>query len=291
MPDHLLRGCPALLGLLCWAGSALAHQPVMDMAPRWEGGFGAQLRHEYRYSDDVLDGDSDASNPLGRERRVNTTWLEGVYTWRREVRATLKIPWIDQSRVSSINGVRTRQKGSGVGDIVFAVPLKKYFNFSRSTMNVGLTPNLRIPTGSTKDDYPVGDGSWDPGLGLSLSAENADFYLLAEGFYWWNTPGRRSIARGDQLGFDLNLGWHPLHDNARNLGAFVMANFEARHEEKGRDTGGTTGGTRLAVGPVLVGYWENWMLRGEITVPVYENVFGTQVSHGVLYNIGLGAAF
>lgn len=281
----------SLLALVLLSSAADAHQPVMDMAPRWEGGFGAQLRHEFRTSDDVLDGDRDASNPLGRERRVHTTWLEAVYTWQRAVRATVKIPYVDQSRVSSIAGVRTRQEGNGIGDVVFALPLKKYVNLARSTMNVGLTPSLRVPTGSTRDDYPVGDGSWDPGLSVSLSAENADAYLLAEVFYWWNTPGRRSISRGDQVGFDFNLGWHPVHDNARNLGAFVMANFEARHEEKGRDTGGTTGGTRLSLGPVLVGYWENVMLRAEVTVPVYEKVFDTQVSHGILFNLGAGITF
>jgi len=55
----------------------------MDMAPRWEGGFGFQVRNEYRSSDKLLSGDDDVSNPQGRERTVNTTWLEGVYTFKR----------------------------------------------------------------------------------------------------------------------------------------------------------------------------------------------------------------
>ena len=60
-----------------------AHQPVMDMAPRWEDGWGFQVRNEHRFSDELLSGDSEVSNPQGRERRVNTTWLEGVYTFKR----------------------------------------------------------------------------------------------------------------------------------------------------------------------------------------------------------------
>ena len=48
-----------------------AHQPVMDMAPRWEDGWGFQLRHEYRWSDDLMKGDSDVSNPSGRKRRIH----------------------------------------------------------------------------------------------------------------------------------------------------------------------------------------------------------------------------
>jgi hypothetical protein len=50
-----------------------AHQPVMDMAPRWKGGYGFQVRQELRFSDTLLDGASEIDNPLGRKRRVNTT--------------------------------------------------------------------------------------------------------------------------------------------------------------------------------------------------------------------------
>ena len=69
-----------------------AHQPVMDMAPRWEGGYGFQVRHTYRYSDKLILKDDKLSNPLGFERKVHTTWLEGVYTFERSKRITVKIP-------------------------------------------------------------------------------------------------------------------------------------------------------------------------------------------------------
>ena len=59
--------------------------------------------------------------------------------------------------------------GRGIGDAIFALPLKKYWNLEKSTMNLGLTPQIRVPTGSTSDSYPVGDGSWDMGLSASFS--------------------------------------------------------------------------------------------------------------------------
>lgn len=37
----------------------------MDMAPRWEEGYGFQVRYENFGSDDLMDGDSEISNPLG----------------------------------------------------------------------------------------------------------------------------------------------------------------------------------------------------------------------------------
>jgi len=282
----------ALLAVLLCTGAAGAHQPVMDMAPRWEGGFGVQVRHEYRFSKDLLEEDDRVSNGLGREKRVHTTWLEGIYTFKREIRATLKIPFVVQERVAGVQGSARRHRGVGLGDVIVGVPLRKYWNLSGWTANVGLTPSLRVPTGSVSADYPVGDGSWDVGLSTSLSAESVFWYSLIDLFWWTNTPGRKGIDPGDEYGMDLNLGIHPFHDNAHNLGAFVMLDVRARHQERGQDDlGDPTGGSRLSLGPVLVGYWRNLMLRGEVAFPVYERVFGTQVARGTEFNLGLGVAF
>lgn len=268
-----------------------AHQPVMDMAPRWEGGWGFQVRNEYRFSDELLSGDSDVSNPLGRERRVNTTWLEGVYTFKRELRVTAKIPWVEQSRVSVLGGARVEQTGSGIGDSILGLQLKHYYNREASTGNFGLTPSIRFPTGSTSDAYPVGDGSWDVGVSASFSAEMASLYQFYDLFYWHNTKGKRGINRGDEFGLDVNVGVHPYHNNRHNLGIFLMGDLSGRYEGRGKDTAGTTGGKRISLGPVLVGYWSNLMLRAELKFPVYESVWGTQVARGTDFNIGLGVTF
>ena len=289
-----MRGSSALgAACLLWAlaAPAAAHQPVMDMAPRWEDGFGFQVRHEWRHADDVIDRGGKAPNPDGGERRVHTTWFEGIYTFQREVRATFKIPYVDQERDASLDGRIVRQSGRGIGDAIFALPLRKYWNLEKSTMNVGLTPQLRVPTGSTSDSYPVGDGSWDMGLSASFSSESFTWYTLLDVFYWNNTPGSSGIHRGNELGVDLNLGYHVFHDPTRNLGGFVMLDAEARYESRGNDTAGTTGGHRVTVGPVLVGYWQNWMLRGEMKIPLRERAFDTQLSRGVLFNVGLGVTF
>ena len=250
-----------LASLLCVSPEAAAHQPVMDMAPRWEDGFGFQIRHEYRASDDLLHGSSDVSNPLDRTRRVRKTWLEGVYTFRRERRLSFKLPWVDQTRDVVRAGSSVRETGRGLGDSIVGLQLKHYYNKAESTGNFGLTPSLRLPTGSTHQDYPVGDGSWDVGLSASFSAEAAHLYQFYDLFYWSNGKGRRGINQGDELGFDVNLGLHPYHDNPTNTGVFVMLDVSARYEGRGKDGSGTTGGRRLSLGPVLVWYRNNLMLR------------------------------
>jgi hypothetical protein len=97
-----MKPVPVLTILLCVglinAPEIFAHQPVMDMAPRWQKGYGGQVRYESHYSDKVLNGDNEVDNPLGRDRWVHTTWFEGVYTFKREVRATFKLPFVYQTR-------------------------------------------------------------------------------------------------------------------------------------------------------------------------------------------------
>lgn len=289
VPRWLVMG---VLGSLAIGPAAWAHQPVMDMAPRWKDGYGGQVRHTWRGSDTLKNGDSEVANPAGRKKRVNTTWLEGVYTFSRAARVTFKLPWIDQSRVSvSSSGARLRQTDSGWGDLILGVPLKRYSNRDGVTTNLGITPSIRVPTGSTTADFPVGDGSTDFGLSTSYSRETTMTYQLYELFYWANTRGSKGIAEGDQVGLDVNVGLHPYHSNATNSGVFVMWDVSTRYKDRGVDTGGTTGGTRISTGPILVLYRKNVMFRAEYRVPVYENVNGTQTSFGPDISVGLGITF
>jgi hypothetical protein len=288
---RITSGAILLVALLAVASVADAHQPVMDMAPRWAGGFGLQARYEARVSDKILDGDDKVSSGSKREHVVHTTWLEGIYTWKREARLTFKLPIIDQERDALVDGKRIKQRGSGLGDLIVGVPLRNYWNFKSSTANIGLTPSLRAPTGGTSNSYPTGDGSWDFGLSASASAENVFWYGLVDLFWWKNSGGKSGIDEGDEVGIDINLGIHPLHDNEKNLGAFLMLDFETRWEKRGVDTAGATGGRRTTLGPVLVGYWNNIMVRAEAKFPVAENVKGRQFSRGVVTNIGVGVTF
>ena len=160
-----------IFGSLWFAAAAgvLGHQPVMDMAPRWAGGYGVQLFQVHSIADDLRHGELTLPNPHQLGSRVDTTSLEGVYTFRREFRITAKVPYVDKSRQWLQDGKVIRQDGQGLGDIIIGTPIKKYVNKKGYTYNLGLTPNLRLPTGSTGDDWAVGNGSWDAGLSLNYS--------------------------------------------------------------------------------------------------------------------------
>ena len=273
------------------AETVKAHQPVMDMAPRWEDGYGFQIRQEYRSSDELFSGDSEVDNPFGRDKTVSTTWLEGIYTFKREVRLSIKIPYRDLERTVLRNGVAVRETGSGLGDIIIGVPLKSYTNQESATSNIAFTPSIRLPTGSTNDDFPVGDGSTDYGVSFSASFETANLYQYYDLFYWKNGEGKRDIQQGDEIGFDANVGWHPYHDNQTNEGVFLMWDVSARYEKRGQSTAGVTGGKHISTGPVFVYYQGGMMLRAEYKYPLYEDVYDTQLSHGQEFNIGIGLVF
>lgn len=104
------------------SAAAQAHQPVMDMAPRWEGGYGVQTR--VTHANDQTE-----------------TWLEGVYTFKPSLRMTLKVPYA----------------GGELGNAILAMPLKRYKNKGAFTSNWGLTPSVRMPTGQG-DDWDAGLG-------------------------------------------------------------------------------------------------------------------------------------
>ena len=63
---------PLLFCLLIVLVPAHAHQPVMDMAPRWDDGYGFQLRHERFGSDELMQG----SDRIEMRRACNNGLVE-----------------------------------------------------------------------------------------------------------------------------------------------------------------------------------------------------------------------
>lgn len=278
---------------LFFSYSSFAHQPVMDMAPRWEKGYGFQVRHEHYGSDTLLNGESAIENPLNLKRHVNTTWLEGVYTFHRSIRTTFKLPYINQHRTKNINGVGVRQSNDGLGDLVLGMPLKYYRNKKALTDNFSFTPSIRLPTGNSSGDFPISDGSVDWGLSFSYSSESPTYYTLFDLFYWANTDGASGMHEGDEIALDINLGYHPFHSNRTNSGVFTMWDITARYnDDPSNETLTTTsGGQRLQMGPVLVLYKDNLMFRAEYKHLFYEETSSISNSRGSELSIGIGVTF
>lgn len=174
-----------------------AHQPVMDMAPRWNNGYGFQTRIEH----------SDAKT---------VTWLEGVYTFKPSVRMTLKLPYIDSRTGDQAKRGTDNYSASGMGNAILAVPLKRYKNAGAFTSNWSVTPSLRMPTGNSEME----DNDWDAGLSVSYSSESRKIYSLYDVY-----------TLDDKVGIDIN--WGLVHADGKGSSWFTLWDISAQDSDAG----------------------------------------------------------
>lgn len=274
---------------------ALAHQPVMDMAPRWAGGYGFQLRMESLTRNDLEKDGIPLENPLGLKSESLITWMEGIYTFRRGLRMTFKLPYIDRETRVLKGGQLVEQNVSGLGDLILGFPLKRYFNYPNYSGNIAITPSFRLPAGSTSPTSRLGRGTVDYNLSASVSVEMFKLYTYLDLFSWFNTEGSDGVRKGNLIGFDLDLGVHPYHNYLCNLGSFLMVGFSGRHEFKDKlsteELVPNSGELRLEVIPTFVLYWNNWMWRTQYHIPIYQRLNGTQLADSFKFQTGIGLTF
>lgn len=265
----------AIGSLVClFATSSLADQPIMSEVPRWDGGYGFQVFQEYRWSDDLMRGGTDLPNPADLESRKRITHLEGVYTWRKWIRVTAKLPWVDQERdVLGDDGVVRRQTSEGWDDIKLALPLRKYFNLPRSSGNRGIVPQVRFG-GDDKGPYRVSDGSTDFGLSANFEYETAGLKFGGDATYWWEQDERA----GDEWSIDVGLGWN-FHDRG-------AISWEMEYIDEHRAY------SWLGSGPALFWNFNDFVLgRIEYKMALDEKVDDVGLSRGESLRVGLGMVF
>ena len=208
MRRHIFRGCCGGLALGFIALSPLnADQPIMNMMPRWDGGYGFQVRAEHVRRSDLKQG----SGVVGRGFTEDLTQLhlEGVYTWDRSIRLTAKLPYVANARreVLGAAGQKVVQRDDGIGDLSLALPLKKYFNLDARSGSWTLAPQLRIPLGKEDDEFEVWDGVWGGGLSLGYETETYHWFIATSAGFWiFEQP------EPAEWSYSLDLGWNARED-------------------------------------------------------------------------------
>ena len=188
---------------------SLADQPIMNMMPRWDGGYGWQILYESLNRDNLLQ----AKEVIGRgwTEDVQQVSFQGVYTWDRSIRLTVKVPYvINAERENLISGQKIYQKDKGLGDLTIALPLKKYFNLMKRTGSWTVAPQIRIPT-SSKDDYDVWERAWGSALFLGYETETRN-YFFATGISYWMFDSNKD----DFIHSTIDIGWN-VKDNLQLL--------------------------------------------------------------------------
>lgn len=191
------------LTILCSHFQGFSDEPIMNMMPRWSGGWGYQVHYEHRTKNDLLLG----SNQLykGFSEQIDLLHIEGVYTWKKEIRLTAKLPVVLDAVREMPDGAGGKiiQKDSGAGDLKIALPLKKYFNLDGRSGSWTFKPMLRIPL-SDKDDYDFYYKEFGTGLGAGYETETSNFYW-GIGTGWWIFHGDRPAELHSSLDFGYNF--------------------------------------------------------------------------------------
>ena len=250
------------LFLISWITvSVVADQPIMNMMPRWDGGYGWQVLYDTIHREDLLRGESVIES--GWSETVHQVHLQGVYTWDRAIRITAKLPLVlDAERVNLVDNNRVVQRDEGVGDLTLALPLKRYFNLMKRTGNWTVAPQVRVPMGS-KDEYDVYDRVWGGGLFAGYETEMRYAFFAAGGSYWVFETEEPEAWHSS-----VDAGWN-FRDNAQ-----LLWETDWHYE--------TDGKRFVSAGPAL--YWrhnDNTHLRFE-----YKREFNGKTATGELDHIG-----
>lgn len=255
------------LSLILGSISLRADQPIMNMMPRWDGGYGWQVLYESIERSKLMQGsvlvDADKSET------IDLVHLQGVYTWDRSIRMTVKIPYVLSAQRENLDG--TIERDQGLGDIKVALPLKQYFNLNGRTGSWTFAPQVVIPT-SEVDQYNIYSGVWGGGLSVGYETETYDWFFAVGASYWTYEK------EPDYSALNLDFGINP-YDNMQIL---LENDYHYKND----------GARRLSVGPSIYfrqNLQTHWRL--EFKKDYFVSAGKTAVDHVNETKISLGVGF
>jgi hypothetical protein len=263
------------LASVCLCNTAAADQPIFDEMPRWNGGWGFQILEEYRTESRLLDGDEPVASGFSEE--VHILHVEGVYTWTKEVRATLKLPVVLHAERTVPEGAgERRETDRGLGDPTIAVPFKSYFNLDGRTGSWTFAPQVRVP-GGVADDYDIYDRAWGAGMSVGYSTETYRYHFGVGSSTWIYADGDEPL----EVFYNLAMGI-----NVHGLGSsgYLKWKTSVKHD--------TNSSFKVTAGPVA--YWRfTDTVHGQLKYQhdFYDRQGGVDHGDGDSYEAGVGFVF
>jgi len=212
MQMQRVKPCLLTAGLLMAALSPLtADQPIMNMMPRWDGGYGFQVLVDTIHRSDLKQGNDVVGD--GFTEDITRLHLQGVYTWDRSIRLTFKLPYVIDARreVLGANADKVVQHDQGLGDLTLALPLKHYFNLATRSGNWTVAPQVRVPLGNKDNSYQVADRVWGTGVSIGYETETYHWFFATSASAWvFEDP------EPAEWSWSIDLGWNA-RDNMQIL--------------------------------------------------------------------------
>lgn len=177
--------------------------------PRWDKGYGVQIRHEWRTEEDLLLNRTKVGRGFGED--VEIVHVEGVYTWDKSIRVIAKFPYVlNASReLPDGNGGKFFQHDSGPGDPILALPLKKYFNLDGRSGSWTMTPQIQVPM-SGSDEYEVYENVWGQGISFGYETETYRYILHVGASAWFFGGDEPFTAR---VSLDIGVNFEAFNSN------------------------------------------------------------------------------
>lgn len=254
---------------------AYAEQPIFDEMPRWRGGWGFQILEEYRRESALLSGGNEVQGDFTED--VHLLHVQGVYTWQKEVRATIKVPVVVHAErtVPGHDGI-VRQTDRGLGDPTIALPLKSYFNLDGRSGSWTFAPQVRIPTAAA-DEYDVYDRVFGAGAGFGYETETYDYHVGVSASTWLYTDRDEpmEVYLNGSLGLNFQAFGGSGHFKIKTL---VKQDLDSE--------------LTVTAGPLL--YWRFTDLvhaQLKYSIDVYDRQAGTDHGRGDAFRAGIGFVF
>ena len=245
------------------------------------------------------------NDPGPLERRLGVRILPVVVAWGLDSRWTLFgiAPFIEKRLDLDGPSGRMRRQSTGIGDLRL---MARYTALRRDgagrTFRIAPLAGIEAPTG--RDDardalgrlpgvLQAGSGSWDPFVGVVMTSQSLRQEWGASVTVRFNHAGP-GFEAGDVARLDLS--WHRrLARGGQGRGMyFLYAGLEGRSTWQGRDRIGglsdeDSGGTTLALAPVLQFITRRTVIEAAIELPVAQNLNGQALEQD--YVLHLGARF
>ncbi len=239
---------------------ALAHEPVFSLGPEtiWEGGVGLEMEFEFE----------DA-----RGDQLSGLHYEVIYGVTSDLSLTLELPLILELEEDG-------ETEHGLGDI----ELRAKYQFFKKDLpgaqhKVTGIFGVKAPSGDQDAEPALGTGTTDFLFGASYGYESRTWYHFLTGRYRLRTE---SGARdpGDRLFIDAAIGYRPWQREYTEWDLVVLLEtnfaFEFNSELRGT-TLPNVGGNTIWLGPtILLSPNPQWMFKGGVQLPVYEDLNGGQ---------------
>lgn len=236
-----------------------AHEPVFSLGPEtiYKGGIGIETEIEYEKS--------------GSEGKT-VLHEEIIYGIRENFSLTIGLPFILQKKE---NG----STSSGFGDMTlrgkFRFYKKDYFGAQDKATLIG---GIKFPTGDKDKKPALGSGSFDFLIGLAAGHESRKWYYFGTARYWINNKDGIK-EKGDIFLYDIVFGLRPVLREYYDPDLVLLLELSGEHRNKDKINAlknKDSGGDILYLGPSFLWSYRNWMIKGGIQLPVYQDLNGEQ---------------